>query len=201
MPGSSSIVLATANRHKIEEMVVLFSALPWRFVSLADYPAVVLPAEIGATFRANARLKAEAVSRATGCPALADDSGLCVDALGGGPGVRSARYAGAEGNATANIAKLLAALRATPPAARRAHFVCVMALASPDGKITFTEGRCDGMIAEAPRGAGGFGYDPVFYLPLYGCTMAELPAEEKNRISHRARAAKEMAKEMAKTSA
>lgn len=183
------LVAATANAGKLRELQALLAepAITWR--SLADYPALPPIDEDGDTFLANARLKAHAVARHAGLPALADDSGLCVDALGGLPGVRSARFAadaGAGSGDAANVALLLARLRGVPPPARTAHFACAIVVAHPDGRELVAEGRCDGRIADAPRGRGGFGYDPVF---LFGDrTFAEMSVAEKDRVSHRARA-------------
>lgn len=186
------VVLATGNADKVRELRTIFSDLPIDWMSLCDYPGVALPEETGATFAANARLKAEAVARALESWALADDSGLCVDALGGAPGVHSARYAGGLGIAGDNTLKLLTNLKYVDSERRQAHFFCAMALAGPGGEIHETEGRCDGVVADTPRGCGGFGYDPVFLLPALGRTMAELSPQEKQRISHRGRAAAAM---------
>ncbi|MBI2346351.1 MAG: RdgB/HAM1 family non-canonical purine NTP pyrophosphatase, partial [Deltaproteobacteria bacterium] len=184
-----TIVLATANPHKVAELKALFANSPCRWQSLLNYPNLHLPEETGATFAENARLKAEAVVRETGTWALADDSGLCVDALGSAPGIHSARYAGCHGDAQKNIAKLLVAMRDIPMDKRQAYFIGVMVLAGPGGEVRLAEGRCDGEIALSPRGAGGFGYDPIFWLPALGKTMAELSDGGKNAISHRALAA------------
>lgn len=154
--------------------------------TLADHPDLVMPPETGATFEENARLKAEHAARALGLPALADDSGLEVDALGGAPGVRSARYA--PGTDADRVRKLLAALDGVPEGDRTARFRCAMAFAADGMPTAITHGGCEGRIAVAPRGAGGFGYDPVFVLALDHRTMAELPADEKNARSHRSAA-------------
>lgn len=186
------IVLATQNPHKLQEMRDLFADVVCEWTSLAAYPHVQSPEETGATFEANARLKATAVACSTGEWALADDSGLCVDALNGAPGIYSARYAGAAGDAAANIAKLIAVLRGVSASQRTAAFVCVLALCRPTGETFCAEGRVHGMVIDTPRGAGGFGYDPIFLLPALGRTMAELTPAEKHRVSHRARAAEGM---------
>jgi len=144
--------------------------------------------EDGETFAANARKKAQTVARLTGRLTLADDSGLEVAALDGAPGVRSARYAGEAADDAANNRKLLAALAGVPRSGRRGAFVCAMALCAPDGDCRFFSGRLEGLIVEEPRGDGGFGYDPLFLVPEYGKTLAELPLEIKNRISHRGQA-------------
>ena len=145
-------------------------------------------AETGATFAENARLKAAALSKATGIPALADDSGLCVDALNGEPGLHSARWAGEDATDADRNARLLARLDGVAAERRTAQYVCVVSLAMPDGSSAEAEGACGGVILETPRGQGGFGYDPLFLLPEFGRTMAELTAAEKNRVSHRAKA-------------
>lgn len=152
-----------------------------------DWP-VPLPevAETGATFAENARLKADALASATGLPALADDSGLCVDALGGAPGLYSARWAGPDASDADRNAKLLLALTDVPPERRTARFVCAAALALPGAPTVTAEGVCEGTLLDAPRGLGGFGYDPLFLLPGPDRTMAELTPEEKNTLSHRA---------------
>lgn len=186
------IILATANQHKIDEITALFTSCRCTWRSLDQYPHVLLPKETGDTFEANALLKAKAVAAACNAWALADDSGLCVDALGGAPGIYSARYAGVPTDMARNITKLLAALRNVPTEQRGAHFVCVMALVGPAGETYLARGRCDGVIADAPRGSGGFGYDPIFWLPDRHKTMAELTPAEKQQISHRARAAQAM---------
>lgn len=177
------VLLASTNAHKLEELQALFGQEgAWRF-ELAPTPLEV--EETGHTFAENARLKAEAYAKAFNEPALADDSGLCVDALDGRPGIYSARYAPTDAE---RIAKLLGELNDVPEAKRTAAFVCAMALVFPDGRVIEVEGRCPGRIADGPKGAGGFGYDPVFFVPEAGKTFAELSADEKNRISHRATA-------------
>lgn len=187
----SDLMLATGNPGKVRELRDLL-ALHLDLTSAAlltphDWPAP-LPdvAEMGATFAENARLKAEALAAATGLPALADDSGLCVDALGGAPGLYSARWAGAGASDADRNTKLLLALADVPPERRTAHFICAIALALPSGRTVLAEGVCEGLILDTPCGADGFGYDPLFLLPAVGRTMAELTAEEKNRLSHRA---------------
>lgn len=183
------VVLATTNGGKIEELESLFAGSPLELVRVASLPAVE---ETGKTYAENAALKAKAAAAATGQWALADDSGLEVEALGGRPGLESARYAGPGGTDAQRREKLLKEMRGKAPAYRKARFVCVMALASPDGQVHFAEGECLGRIAPAERGTGGFGYDPILWLPDFGKTMAELDLSEKNRISHRARAAEKM---------
>ena len=180
------LLVATSNPGKLIEIREILAGVPLELISLAelDLPA---PDETGETFRDNAEEKATACARKSGLWTLADDSGLCVDALGGGPGVRSARYAPTDQE---RRAKLLAALEGVPETRRGAHFFCAVALSAPDGqRVLHEEGRVDGSIARAPRGSNGFGYDPLF-LPAEtpGSTLAELGAREKNRLSHRGRA-------------
>jgi len=185
------LVAATANPGKLRELAALLADSEITLRSLADFAAAPAVNESGETFVANARLKAHAAAAHTGSPALADDSGLEVDALGGLPGVRSARFAadaGAGSGDAANLALLLSRLRGVPEAARTARFRCAVVVARPDGAELIADGTCEGRIAEAPRGSGGFGYDPVFLAPSLGRTFAELSAAEKDRVSHRARA-------------
>ncbi|MDY0000048.1 MAG: XTP/dITP diphosphatase [Polyangia bacterium] len=186
------LVFATRNRGKLVELEALVEPLGIQVLSAADLPSLPEVEEDGATFEENAVKKALAVARASGLPSLADDSGLVVDALGGAPGVRSARFAGPSADDRANNEKLLELLGNLPSEERGAHFCCHMALAdpaSPGGELVHTtSGRCDGQILCAPRGEGGFGYDPLFLVPELGQTFAELPREVKNRISHRAKA-------------
>jgi XTP/dITP diphosphohydrolase len=178
------IVIASRNKGKIREIRQIYATLPARFVSPSDLPEVV---EDGRSFAENARKKASAIARHAGCWALADDSGLEVDALDGAPGIRSARWSGRDDEA--NNDKLLAELRDIPAPARTARYRAVVAVAAPDGAIVAeAEGACEGVIGFERRGGGGFGYDPLFVLPELGLTMAEVAAEVKNRISHRARA-------------
>jgi len=190
------LVLASHNPRKRRELEALLEGLPISIRTLDDYPEVPEPEEDGATFVENAEKKALFVTARTGLPSLADDSGLEVDALGGAPGIRSARYAGAQKRSerdAANNRKLLEQLRAVPPPQRTARFTCCVALAAPDPSghpavVSQAEGTVEGVILDQPHGSGGFGYDPLFYHPPSGRTFAELPPEEKNRISHRARA-------------
>jgi len=155
-----------------------------------DSPPIV--DEDGATFAANAMKKALTLARFSEHPTLADDSGLCVDVLDGAPGVYSARYAGEQGDDKANNTRLVKELQTIPLNKRKAHFHCCIALAWPDGRCTTVEGQVDGLIIDQERGTNGFGYDPLFLVPEYGKTMAELPAEIKNRISHRGRALQQL---------
>lgn len=184
---ATRVVVATGNAGKLREVRELLAHLPIALVSLADVGPVSLPEE-GDDYEANAAAKALAVARATGSLAIGDDSGLEVDALGGAPGPRSARYGGPGLDDAGRVRALLDALAGVPPERRTARFVCVAALATPNGVVATARGECPGRIAVAPRGAAGFGYDPVFELEPRGPTMAELPAEEKHRVSHRGRA-------------
>jgi len=185
--------MATRNPGKIRELKAILQDSGVSLLSLADFPLLPDIPEEGATFAENAAAKAIAVARLTGHPALADDSGLMVDALLGAPGVFSARYAQDRTaprppTDTDNWAKLLDELEDVPWGERGAHFVCELALATPDGKVRRTRGECTGVIAVSPRGETGFGYDPVFWVPEYSATMAQLGPEIKNKISHRAKA-------------
>jgi XTP/dITP diphosphohydrolase len=184
----SDLLIATRNPGKLREFAQIFADLGMNLRSLDDLGISAEIEETGTTFTANARLKAEGYMHLSGLPALADDSGLEVAALDGAPGVYSARYGGVTG--AAQLAYLLQQLEGVPVEARQARFVCVIALARPGGTTEFVEGTLSGEIAPAPRGTGGFGYDPVFYLPEAGKTLAELPPEHKNAISHRAAAAR-----------
>ena len=180
------LLIATRNRHKLEEIRAIFRQPALEAVSTLDFPFVPDVAEDGTTFEENAVKKAVTLARATGLWALADDSGLEVQALGGAPGVRSARYAGEPVDYAANNRKLLAQMAGIGD--RRARFRCVIALSSPAGAARTVEGRCEGAIAAAPRGTRGFGYDPVFVAEGETLTFAEMEPDAKNRISHRGRA-------------
>jgi XTP/dITP diphosphohydrolase len=192
----SKLVLASRNEGKLAELrwylARVRADIPWQLTPVSAYPEAPEVEEDGETFCDNAVKKATVIAKAIGEWALADDSGLEVDALGGAPGVYSARYAGldhhGERNDRENNAKLLKELAGVPISRRTARFRSVIALASPEGKVWTAEGICEGYIGLEPRGEKGFGYDPLFYLPEYGLTMAELTEEEKNRISHRAKA-------------
>lgn len=192
------LVIATGNPGKLREFRALLEGLPFEPVdqSSLGVPGAV---ETGSTFLDNALLKARHAAQATGDPAIADDSGLEVDALGGAPGVYSARYAGPEAGDAANNAKLLQALRGIPPARRHARYRCVLVYVDgPDDPAPRqAEGSWDGIIVDAPRGHGGFGYDPHFWIPDLGMTAAELDPREKNRLSHRARALTELRAQLA----
>jgi len=187
-PGSATVVLATRNAGKIKELNALLAGLGVTVVGLADFPAIGDIPETGETFLENARIKARAVCQATGLTSLADDSGLCVDALAGAPGVRSARFAGEGATDAANNAKLLAAMAHVPEADRTCRFVSVVVATAPDGRELTAEGVWEGRVATTPAGAGGFGYDPLFFDASAGKTAAELTAAEKNARSHRGKA-------------
>lgn len=183
------LLIATHNPGKVKEYEELLAGLPLELTYPAQEGLDIEVAETGNSFAENARLKACAYARASGLLTLADDSGLEVDALGGEPGIHSARYAGSEAGDEERYQLLLEKLREVPWAERTARFRCVIAVATPAGQIHTTDGTCEGIIAFEPNGEHGFGYDPVFYFQEYGMTMAELPPETKNKISHRARAA------------
>jgi len=187
-------VLGTENRHKVSEISALLAQAPIRLEPLP--PGVELLPEDGNTLLANARIKARAAARATGKVALADDTGLEVDAIGGDPGVYSARFAGENATFDDNNRLLLERLRGIHGVNRRARFRCVFVLADPEGKEVSAEGRIEGFIQESPRGTHGFGYDPLFVPEGSERTLAELGAEEKNAISHRARAAEALLETM-----
>jgi XTP/dITP diphosphohydrolase len=184
------IVLATRNAHKVGELRAILADLGVEvdLVGVSDYPEVPDVAETELSFAGNALLKAVAVAEATGLPAIADDSGICVDALNGMPGIFSARWAGRHGDDAANLDLLLAQVADVPDVHRGAQFVCAAALAEPGGRRVVEEGRIDGVLLRERHGDGGFGYDPVFRPNGSTLSTAQLPAEEKNRISHRRRA-------------
>jgi XTP/dITP diphosphohydrolase len=181
------VVVATSNPGKLREIRQLLEGLPVELCALDAFPDVEMPVE-GDDYAANALAKARSVARATGRVAIADDSGLEVEGLGGRPGPRSARYGGEGLDDAARVAHLLHEMTGLEAAARAARFVCVAAVAAPDGEAATARGECDGRILDAPRGRQGFGYDPVFLAREAGVAMAELPERDKNRISHRARA-------------
>jgi XTP/dITP diphosphohydrolase len=188
----AEIVAATRNAGKLREIRAILSRPGLRVRALSDFPGVELPEE-GGDYQENAVDKARAVARATGRPAVADDSGLEVDALEGAPGPYSARYGGPGLDDAGRLARLLSALQGVPTGARGARFVCVAAWADPGGAVEAARGECRGRILEAPRGEGGFGYDPIFEPEGETCSMAELPAARKNSLSHRARAFRALA--------
>jgi XTP/dITP diphosphohydrolase len=179
------LLIATQNPGKTREISHILAGLPFACVSLVDLGIKEDIEETGDTYAANALLKANFALQTTGLPALGDDSGLEVDALGGRPGLHTARYAPTNPE---RWAKLLGELKDVPWEKRTARFVCVIALAAPGREPQFVEGACHGIIGLEPKGQGGFGYDPLFFVPEYNCTMAELPDDVKNRISHRGQA-------------
>ncbi|MHB8636496.1 MAG: RdgB/HAM1 family non-canonical purine NTP pyrophosphatase [Fimbriimonadaceae bacterium] len=181
------IVIATHNPRKAVEMTtILAGSLPEAlWVTLADFPGSPEPEEVGHTYAENAYIKAEAAAAFTGEWAVADDAGLEIDALHGAPGLYSKRFGGEELSFPEKIAKILLLLAGIPESARSARFRCAVALARPGQPAELFEATCDGRIARAPAGVGGFGYDPIFFLPELGCTMAELTASEKHAVSHR----------------
>ena len=184
------IALATHNAHKLRELARICADWPVTWVTVdnhdpADFPDVE---ETGETYLENASLKARAVAAALGLPALADDSGIEVDALGGRPGPRSARFAGEQATDAENLRALIQGIRGVPGSGRSARYRCVAALAMPDGSVVHTEADCEGTLRTSPAGSGGFGYDPIFVPVGWDMTMAELTDEQKDRISHRGRA-------------
>jgi XTP/dITP diphosphohydrolase len=183
------LVLASGNPGKVDELRDLLQGTALELCAQSQF-GVVDVEETATTFVENALLKARHAARATGLPAMADDSGLCVDALGGAPGLYSARYGGVRGDAGRNIARLLDAMRDVPATDRAARFYCVIVVlrSADDPQPLIAEGEWHGRILEAPRGASGFGYDPVFFDPAHDCSAAELDPSLKNRISHRGRA-------------
>lgn len=182
------LVVATLNKGKLKEISAILADLPVEVLSLMDHPELPPAVEDGETFEANAAKKALHVATSTGCLTLADDSGIEVDALGGAPGVQSARFAGPEATDAANNAKLLRLMEAVPEERRTARFRCVMAIATPEGRVEVAEGVCEGLLSRREMGDKGFGYDPLFFVPEYGMTFGELPEGIKNAISHRGRA-------------
>ena len=194
--SQAKLLFATRNRGKLAELSELVRPYGYEVLSLDDFSAMGEVVEDAPTFAGNAEKKARAALAATGCPSLADDSGLEVDARDGAPGVQSARYAGNHDDA-ANNAKLLSALAEVPDGKRSARFRCALALIDVSGTLQLTEGACEGRIARAPRGLYGFGYDPLFLVGTGERTMAELAPDEKNRLSHRGQALRAMANALA----
>jgi XTP/dITP diphosphohydrolase len=190
------IVLATRNAGKLKELQQLLNNFPVEIKSLSDFGPIPEVVEDGETFDDNAYKKAAFTAKALGLPAMADDSGLVVEALGGAPGVRSARFAGEDATDQENVKKLLAELQGEEN--RRAAFECVISIAVPSGPALTYEGRCEGEITSEPKGSSGFGYDPIFFCPEFNKTFAELNSEEKNRVSHRGRALAEVGVEFDK---
>lgn len=187
------LVLGTKNQGKIKELRSLFTSFGIDTIGISEIEGLPDIEETGNSFEENAAIKAEGIMKYTGLPALADDSGLVVDALNGEPGIYSARYAGNEKNDQKNIEKLLRELKDVPLEKRQARFVCVIAVSFPDQETLLRRGTCEGMIALEEKGNHGFGYDPVFFIPELKKTMAELTPEEKNKISHRSRALQKVA--------
>ena len=196
------LLLATNNAGKVKEYRSLLQGIQFELVTPQEMGISMDVQETGTTYEENARLKACRLARESGLPTLADDSGIEVDALDGAPGVMSARYAGENASDVERLNYLLAKLKDVPQEKRTARFYCVIALAQPEGQVELCDGECKGIITLEPCGNNGFGYDPVFYFPKYGKTMAELPLEIKNQISHRSRAvqkARLILRKMAKT--
>jgi len=196
MAAKTIIVLATRNAGKVKEFQMMLDGYPVEIKGLGDFGPIPEAVEDGATFDDNAYKKALHTAKVLGLPAIADDSGLVVEALDGAPGVYSARYAGENASDGDNIAKLLRAMEGKRN--RKAAFECVISIAVPAGPALTYEGRCEGEITETPSGDGGFGYDPVFFYPPLGKTFAEISLEEKNKVSHRGRALAEVRSEFDK---
>lgn len=194
MVNRPRLLVASANPGKIAEYRSLLDGVDCDLVSMADAGIIVDIEETGATYEENARIKATVCAESSGLVTLADDSGLEVDALGGEPGVYSARYAGDDASDEQRVSYLLSKMDGVPPEQRTARFVCVIAIAVPGEDVTFCRGECHGRIVEDPRGTLGFGYDPAFFMPDLGKTVAELTPDVKNRVSHRGRAAAEARK-------
>lgn len=187
------LVLGTRNAKKLQELAELLAGPAIRLATLADFPDAPLPAETGETFMENATIKAATLSRSLGRWVLGEDSGLCVDALGGRPGVHSARYAGEPTDDERNNEKLLMELQDVPDELRSARYVCAAVVCDPRGNVRArSEGVCEGRIAREPRGAGGFGYDPLFLIDSEALTFGELPPAFKQRVSHRAEAIRKL---------
>ncbi len=182
------LVLATKNPGKVEELKALLADMDVNVLSLRDFAVMPEIEETGNTFAENAEIKATTVARITGKLTLADDSGLEVDALGGQPGVLSSRFGGPGASDRDKYLRILELLDGVPDEKRTARFRAAVAIATPQGETVIVEGTCEGRIADKPSGEGGFGYDPIFYIPEVGLTMAEVPSDVKNRISHRAKA-------------
>jgi len=190
------LVLASTNKGKTREIQALLKDYPLDIKNLTDFGPIPPVIEDGATFDDNAYKKAAFTARILGYPAMADDSGLCVEALDGAPGVRSARYAGDHATDADNVARLLKEL--APYDNRKAAFECVISIAVPTGAALTYEGRCEGIITREPAGDNGFGYDPLFFFPKFGKTFAQVPMEQKAQVSHRGMALKQVAEEMDK---
>jgi XTP/dITP diphosphohydrolase len=187
-PMTKRVIIATKNRGKAKEFQHMFAPYGYEVQTLLDLPHIEDVEETGVTFEENAILKAETVASELGALVIADDSGLAIDALEGRPGVYSARYAGEEKSDEANMAKVLEELESVEESDRTARFHCVLAIAGPDMETKTVTGSCEGMILREKRGTNGFGYDPIFFVPSLGKTMAELTQDEKSQISHRGHA-------------
>lgn len=182
------LVVATRNQKKLKELQELLADMPVEVRLISEFPDAPDVEETGITFAENAELKAVSAAQATGHVALADDSGLEIDALGGKPGVMSNRFAGPGASDSDKYMLVLNLMQGIPDEHRSARFRAAVAIATPEGEVVVVEGKCEGMIAHEPSGEGGFGYDPIFYIPELGKTMAQLGSDEKNRISHRGHA-------------
>lgn len=182
------LVIASSNKGKIREISELVAHLPVQLLSLSDFPLIGEIPETGSTFAENSEIKVRAVFDATGIASLADDSGLVIDALDGQPGIMSSRFAGEGASDADRCALVLNLMKKVPENYRTARFVASVCIVDTDGRAYFTEGVCEGVISRQPVGANGFGYDPIFYLPEFGKTMAQLLPDEKNFISHRGKA-------------
>ena len=196
MSEQKTIIIATKNEGKAKEFKQMLEPKGYYIKTLLDYPKIEDVKETGYTFEDNARLKAETISELLQTAVLADDSGLCIDALDGAPGVFSARFSGEEKNDARNNAKVLAMLGEMTDVDRSAHFHCTLVLSKPGKESLVVEGKFQGEIAQFPQGDSGFGYDPIFFLPELGKSVAELSEDEKNTISHRALALKELDKQI-----
>lgn len=193
MTQLTELVIATNNPGKLKEIERFLQGVPVRLFSQSEFHDIPEISEDGASFTENALKKARVVCKVTGRSALADDSGLCVDALGGRPGVHSARYAGEGASDRENLRKLLEAMKSVEVQERTAHFVCVLALVLSDGQEKLFEGSCTGRILSNPLGSNGFGYDPVFFFEPLGMTFAQMDADTKSTVSHRGKALREFA--------
>lgn len=182
------LLIATQNIKKLREIEEIFAGLPVEYCTLKDFPNIPEPEETGKTFEENALIKANEYAKATGLLTLAEDSGLCVAALGGKPGVYSARYAGEAKDDDVNIEKVLQEIKNVPKGKRQAWYESAVAITAPDGKEEVVLGKVEGELLFEKRGTGGFGYDPIFYYPPFKATFAEVPQEEKNKVSHRFKA-------------
>ncbi len=189
-------LVATGNPHKTEAIRGILADYPITLTDLSEHDPIPEPEETGETFLDNALLKSRYYSKMTGFNAMADDSGLEIDALNGEPGVHSARYAGVDTPHSEKMARVLEAMKDIPEGKRTARFRCVAAVTFPDGREYTAEGAMEGVIGLEPRGEGGFGYDPIVYLPELGCTVAELSAERKDEISHRGKAFRALMKKL-----